>query len=234
MTNQPDLAIVSNYPPAFALRPGLILTVVICELPLTLLLGLHSPLMVVLEPRLRPSTCLLMLSAGAGAECPKPGRRLDLISVLVGQHDRNTQRSGSERGDADSLYQLLELERRRRQNTLKNATQPGDLSVELPRPGRGVQLPTVLIRVQGLTLIPRMSASRGTLRTFLLQLLSMPRSLLRLVQTLLTALCLCPGSQHAAIPTSRHRSSQSNNTSSVKPGLRNLPYGDPWREGVRA
>ena len=108
----------------------------------------------------------------------------------------------------DFLHQLLEPERRRRQNALKNASQPGDLGVELPRPGRGVHLPAVLIRAQGLTLIPRMSASRGTLRTLLLQLLSTPRSLLRLVQTLLTALRFRPGSEHAAIPTSRHRSSQ--------------------------
>ena len=43
MTDQPDLAIVINDPPTFALRPGLILAVVICELPLTLLPRLAQP-----------------------------------------------------------------------------------------------------------------------------------------------------------------------------------------------
>jgi len=54
MTNQPDLAIVINDTSAFALGPGLILAVVIRELPLTSFLGLHSLLIVVLELRLRP------------------------------------------------------------------------------------------------------------------------------------------------------------------------------------
>jgi hypothetical protein len=61
----------------------LILTVVICELPLTLLLGLHSPLMVVLELRLRPSACLLMLSAGAGSERAAAADNAELICGSV-------------------------------------------------------------------------------------------------------------------------------------------------------
>ena len=106
------------------------------------------------------------------------------------------------------MYQLFKPERRRRQNALQDAGQPGDLGIELPRPCSGVHLTAVLIRTQRLALIPRLSANRGALHTFLLQLLSMPGSLLRLMQALLTALRLRPGSEHAAIPTSRHRSSQ--------------------------
>jgi hypothetical protein len=53
-----------------------------------------------------------------------------------------------------------------------------------------------------------MGANRSALRTFLSQLLGAPRSLLRLMLALLTALRFRPGPEHAAIPTSRHRSSQ--------------------------
>jgi hypothetical protein len=67
-----------------------------------------------------------------------------------------------------------------------------------------------------LALISCLGANRGALRTFLLQLLGTPGSLLRFVQTLLTALRLRPGSEHATIPTSRHRSSPRNNTVTTK------------------
>ena len=66
----------------------------------------------------------------------------------------------------------------------------------------------MLIRALHLTLISRLSANRGTLRTFLLQLLSTPCSLLSLMLTLLAALRFRPGCKHATIPTSCHRSSQ--------------------------
>jgi hypothetical protein len=66
----------------------------------------------------------------------------------------------------------------------------------------------MLIRALHLALITRLSADRGTLCPLLLQLLSMPSSLLRLMQTLLAALRFCPGRKHATIPTSCHRSSQ--------------------------
>ena len=65
----------------------------------------------------------------------------------------------------------------------------------------------MLICALRLALISRLSANRGALRTFLLQLLGTPGSLLRLMLALLAALRLRPGSEHAAIPTSRHRSS---------------------------
>jgi hypothetical protein len=64
MTDQPDLAIVINDPPAFALSPRLVQVVVIRELPLTPFLGLCAPSVVMLELRLRPPACLLMLPAG--------------------------------------------------------------------------------------------------------------------------------------------------------------------------
>ena len=106
------------------------------------------------------------------------------------------------------MHQLFKPERRCRQNVLQNASQRGDLSIKLPCPGRGVHLPAMLIRTLRITLISRLGADRGALRAFSLQLLGTPGSLLRLVQALLAALCLRPGSEHAAIPTSRHRSSQ--------------------------
>ena len=106
------------------------------------------------------------------------------------------------------MYQLFKPERRRRQNALQNASQRGDLSIKLARPGRGVHLPAMLVRALRLTLISRLGANRGALRTVLLQLLGTPCSLLRLVQALLAALRFRPGSKHATIPTSRHRSSQ--------------------------
>jgi hypothetical protein len=98
-----------------------------------------------LELRLRPSTYLFMLPAGGGAECTQPRRRLWPVCTLIGHHDRNSQRSRSERRDGDFLYQLFELERRHPQNALQNVSQPGDLSIKLPRPGRGVHVSTVLI-----------------------------------------------------------------------------------------
>lgn len=113
----------------------------------------------------------------------------------------------SERWDGDFLYQLFELEWRCRQDAWQNASQPCDLGVKLACPGRSVHLSTVLIRAQRLALISRLSADRGTLCPFLLQLFSTPCSLLRLMQALLAPLYLGPGSKHAAIPTSRHRSS---------------------------
>jgi hypothetical protein len=59
-----------------------------------------------------------------------------------------------------------------------------------------------------LALISCLSANCSALRTFVLQLLGTPGSLLGLLQALLATLCFRPGSEHAAIPTSRHRSSQ--------------------------
>ena len=66
----------------------------------------------------------------------------------------------------------------------------------------------MLIRPLRLTLISRLSANRGALRTFSLHLVSTPGSLLCLLQALLATLRLCPGREHATIPTSRHGSSQ--------------------------
>ena len=54
MTDQPDLAIMINNPPAFALGPGLILAVIVRQLPLTLFLCLRGLLTVMLELCLRP------------------------------------------------------------------------------------------------------------------------------------------------------------------------------------
>ena len=70
MTNQPDLAIVVNDPPAFALSPCLVLAVIVRQLPLTPIFCLRGRLTVMLELRLRPLARLLMFSAGSGAECP--------------------------------------------------------------------------------------------------------------------------------------------------------------------
>ena len=53
MTDQPDLAIVIKDPPAFALGPGLILAVIVRQLPLTLCLCLRGLLAVMLELCLR-------------------------------------------------------------------------------------------------------------------------------------------------------------------------------------
>ncbi len=55
MTDQPDLAIVIKDPPAFALGPGLILAVIVRQLPLTLCLCLRGLPTVMLELRLRTS-----------------------------------------------------------------------------------------------------------------------------------------------------------------------------------
>jgi hypothetical protein len=68
MTNQLNLAIMIQDTPTFALGPGLILTVVVRELPLTSFFGLRGRLIVMLELHLRPLGFLLMLSAGGGAE----------------------------------------------------------------------------------------------------------------------------------------------------------------------
>ena len=65
----------------------------------------------------------------------------------------------------------------------------------------------MLIRTLRLTLISCLSADRGTLRPLLLQLLSTPRSLLRLLQALLATLRFRPGRKHATIPTSYHQDS---------------------------
>ena len=70
MTDQPNLAIVINDPPAFAISPRLVLVVVIRELPLTPFVGLCGLLIVMLELRLRTAARLLMLPAGGGAERP--------------------------------------------------------------------------------------------------------------------------------------------------------------------
>ena len=69
--------------------------------------------------------------------------------------------SRGERRDGDFLFQLFKPKRRCRQNALQNASQRGDLSIKLPRPGRGVYLPAMLIRALCLTLISRLGANRG-------------------------------------------------------------------------
>jgi hypothetical protein len=230
MTCQTDLAIMIKDPLTLAVSPGLILAVIVCELPLPPPLRLRCLLVVMLELRLRSPVFFFMPTAGGRAERAQPRRRLDLIGTLVGHHDRNSQWSRSERRNVDFLYQLLKPERWRRQDVLQNASQPCDLGIQLPRSGRAVHLSTLLIGAQRLTLISCLSANHGTLRAFLFQLLSAPCSLLRLVQTLLTALRLRPGCKYTTIPTSCHGSSQGNNTISMKRGFRNLPYGDSWEE----
>ena len=70
MTDQPDLAIVIKDSPTFALGPGLILAVILRQLALTPFFCLRSGSKVMLELRLRPLACLLMLPAGGGAERP--------------------------------------------------------------------------------------------------------------------------------------------------------------------
>ena len=229
MAYQSDLTIVVNDPLTFGLSPGLILAVVVRKLALPPFLGLRGLLRVMLELSLRPLACLLIFPARARAEHTQPRRRLNLIGTLVRHHDRNSQRPRCEWRDGDFLHQLLKLERRRRQNAGQNARQPGDLSVKLPRPGCGVHLPAVLIRAQRLTLISRVGANRSTLCPLMLQLLGAPGSLLRLILALLAALRLRPGSEHAAIPTSRHRSSRRNNTITIKWRFRSLPFGDTLR-----
>lgn len=67
----------------------------------------------------------------------------------------------------------------------------------------------MLICAQCLALISGLGADRSALRPFPFPLLSLPGSLLRLMLALLAALRLGPGSNDAAAPTSRHRSSLS-------------------------
>ena len=112
MADQPDLAVVVEDLLALSLGPRLILAVVLSELLLPLFFGLGGRAAVLLELLLRLPACLLMVAAGRRAEGTQPRGRLDLVGALVGHHDRNTKRPGSERCDGDFPDQLLDLERR--------------------------------------------------------------------------------------------------------------------------
>lgn len=207
MADQPDLAVVVQDPVALLLRPRLILAVVLSELPLPLFFGLGGRAAVLLELLLRLPACLLMVAAGRRAEGTQPRGRLDLVGALVGHHDRNTKRPGSERCDGDFPDQLLNLERRCRQDALQDSSQPGDLSIGVAGPGRCVHFTAMLIGAKRLALISGLSADRGPLRPFSFLLLNSPGSQLRLMLALLAALRLGPGAQDTAAPTSRHGSS---------------------------
>jgi hypothetical protein len=204
MADQPDLAVVVEDVLALSLRPRLVLAVVLSELPLPLFFALGGRAAVLLELRLRAAACLLMVPAGRRAEGTQPTGRLDLVGALVGHHDRNTKRPGSERRDGDLPDQLLNLERRCRQDALQDSGQPGDLSTGLAGPGRRVHVAAVLIGAKRLALISSLSSDRGPLRPFSFLLLSSPGSLLRLMLALLAALRLGPGAKDTAALTSRH------------------------------
>jgi Lsr2 len=207
MADQPDLAVMVEDLLALSLRPCLILAVVLSELPLPLFFGLSGRAAILLELRLRAPACLLMVPAGRRAEGTQPTGRLDLVGALVGHHDRNTKRPGSERRDGDLPDQLLNLERRRRQDAVQDSSQPGDLSIDLAGPRRRVHVAAMLIGAKRLALISGLSADRGPLRSFSFLLLSPPGSLLRLMLALLAALRLGPGAKDTTAPTSRHGSS---------------------------
>jgi hypothetical protein len=136
-----------------------------------------------------------------------PTGRLDLVGALVGHHDRNTKRPGSKRRDGAFPHQLLNLERRCRQDALQDAGQPGDLGIHLAGPRRRAHFAAMLVGAKRLALISGLSADRGPVRPFLLLLLSSPGSLLRLKLALLAALRLGPGAQDTTALTSRHGSS---------------------------
>jgi hypothetical protein len=106
----------------------------------------------------------------------------------------------------------------------------------------------MLICAQCLPLVSGLGTDRGALRTFPFTLLSLPCSLLRLTLALLAALCLGPGSNDPAAPTSRHRPSLSDTTVlSAPPGHRshlknttvirrthlNLPYSNNRRSSPK-
>ena len=207
MADQPDLAVMVEDPLALSLRPRLILAVVLSQLPLPLFFGLAGRTAVLLELLLRLPACLLMVAAGRRAEGTQPRGRLDLVGTLVGHHHRNTKRPGSERCDGDFPDQLLNLERRCRQDALQDSSQPGDLSIGLASPGRRVHVAAMLMGAKCLALISGLSADRGPLRPFSFLLLSSPGSLLRLILTLLAALRLGPGAQDTTALTSWHGSS---------------------------
>ena len=207
MADQPDLAVVVEDRLALSLRPCLILAVVLSELALPLFFGLGGRTAVVLELLLRLPACPLMVPAGRRAEGTQPRGRLDLVAALVGHHDRNTKRPGSERRDGEFPHQLLNLERWCCQDALQDAAQLGDLSIDLTGPPRRVHVVAVLVGAKRLALISGLSADRGPLRPFSVLLLSPPGSLLRLMLALLAALRLGPGAQDPAALTSWHGSS---------------------------
>ena len=119
MANEPDLFIVMKDLPPLSFGPGLILAVVLSELPLPPFLRLGRRPTVILELLLRPSACLLVIPAARRAKRTQPSGRRDLIVTLVGQHDRNGKRPGSKRRDRDFPDQLLKLKWRCSQNALQ-------------------------------------------------------------------------------------------------------------------
>ena len=222
MADEPDLLIVMEDLLPLSLGPGLILAVVLSELPLPTFLRMGSCATVILELLLRPSARLLVIPAARRAKRAQPSGRRDLVVTLVRRHDRNGKRPGSKRRDRDFPNQLLELKWRSGQNALQSASQPGDLSIELTAARRSVHFAPMLICAQCLALISGLGADRSALRPFPFPLLSLPGSLLRLMLALLAALRLGPSSNDAAAPTSRHRSSLSGTTVlSAPPGRRN-------------
>jgi hypothetical protein len=64
MADQPDLAVMVEDLLALSLRPRLVLAVVLSELPLPLFFGLGGRTAILLELRLRPCACLLMIPLG--------------------------------------------------------------------------------------------------------------------------------------------------------------------------
>jgi len=166
--------------------------VVLSELPLPPFLRMGRRATVNLELLLRPSARLLVISPRR-AERTQPAGRRDLVATLVGQHDRNRKRPGSKRRDRDFPNQLFKLKWRRGQNALQNASQPGDLSIELTAASRSVHFAHMLICAQRLPLVSGLGADRGALRPFPFALLSLPCSLLRLTL----------GAAGGAVPRSR-------------------------------
>lgn len=139
-----------------------------------------------------------------GLRPPQAARRRNLVGARVGHHDRDRQRSRSERRDHGLAHQLAELEGRGGQDP----AQPGGPGVQLTGAGRRVSIPALLIGAQRLPLISRLRPRRSTLRPRLLVLRCLPGELLCLDLTLPTAPRIRPRAHHAAALPARHRPSR--------------------------
>ena len=109
MADEPDLFIVMEDLLPLSLGPGLILAVVLSELPLPTFLRLGRRPTVILELHLRPAARLLVIPAARRAKRAQPSERRDLVVTLVGQHGRNGKWPGSKWRDRDFPHQLLKL-----------------------------------------------------------------------------------------------------------------------------